>query len=141
VPDAHVLHLGDNAAFALGLLRLFDETHDTSHLLRARALAAFVIRELRDPTTGGFFESTVDPDAVGVFARRRVSFEDNGMAVRMLAKLVTLGQEPNPEELSAVMEEAVAALARPEAIQAQGRMLGAFLLAMEEAKSARTLLR
>jgi uncharacterized protein YyaL (SSP411 family) len=139
VPDARVLHLGDNAAFAFSLLRLYEATHDASYLARAQEIASFIMRELRDPETGGFFEATVDPDAVGVFARRRVSFEDNVLAVRVLAKLIRLGKEASVRELEIAMGQALAAILRPEEIKAQGRMLGGLLLALEEARAARAL--
>jgi uncharacterized protein YyaL (SSP411 family) len=133
-PDAHVLHLGDNAAFALGLVRLHEATHDASYVARARTIADFMMRELRDSDTGGFFESTLDPDAVGVFARRRVSFEDNVLALRLLAKLARLGPEVGRSEERSAIERTLRAIARPEAIKAQGRMIGGFLLALEETR-------
>jgi uncharacterized protein YyaL (SSP411 family) len=93
-PDAHVLHLGDNAAFAWGLLRLYEATHDAAYAARAESLMAFVTKELADPESGGFFASTVDPDAVGVFSHRRVSFEDNVVALRVVSKLARIRGTP-----------------------------------------------
>jgi uncharacterized protein YyaL (SSP411 family) len=140
-PDARVLHLGDNAAFGLGLLCLYEATHDASYLARARAIADFMMKEFRDRGTGGFFESTEDPDAVGVFARRRMPFEDNVLTLRLLAGLVRLGGEAERGEDQAAIDQALRALARPEGIKAQGRMIGGLLLALEETRAARHLAR
>jgi uncharacterized protein len=133
-PDAHVLHLGDNATFAWGLLRLYDATTDKSYLTRAEAIVDFLNRELADPESGGFFASSIDPDAVGVFSRRRVSFEDNVVALRVSAKLARI---EGTAESRAAVDRVLRAVAVPEGIKAQGRMIGEFLLALEEAKAAR----
>jgi uncharacterized protein len=138
-PDAHVLYLGDNAAFAFGLLRLYEASHDASYLSRARAIVDFMLKELRDPETGGFFESTRDPDAVGIFARRRVSFEDNVLALRLLAKLVRLVPETERAGERVAIDQTLRAVARPEEIKAQGRMIGEFLLALEETRASRSV--
>jgi hypothetical protein len=140
-PDAHVLHLGDSAAFGMGLLRLYEATHDASYLARAQALADFMMNELRDHGTGGFFESTEDPDAVGVFAHRRMPFEDNVLALRLLAGLVRLGAEAERTEEQAAIDQALRTLLRPEGIKAQGRMIGGLLIALEETRAARRLVR
>jgi uncharacterized protein YyaL (SSP411 family) len=136
-PDAHVLHLGDNAAFGWGLLRLYEATHDAQYLSRAQAIADFMAKELADPDSGAFFASTADPDAVGVFSRRRLSFEDNVMALRVLAKLAKISGTP---ESRATVDRVLRGVVRPEGIKSQGRMIGDFLLALEEAKTARAAL-
>ena len=133
-PDSHVLHLGDNASFAWGLLRLYDATGDRAYLGRVESIVGFLDKELSDPTSGGFFASSVDPDAVGVFARRRVSFEDNVAALRLLAKLSRI---LGTAESRVAVERQLRAVAVPERIKAQGRMIGDFLLALEEAKATR----
>jgi hypothetical protein len=76
----------------------------------------------------------VDPDAVGVFSRRRLSFEDNVMALRVLAKLARIGGSP---ESRAAVDRVLRAVAQPDGIKAQGRMIGEFLVALEEAKVSR----
>jgi uncharacterized protein YyaL (SSP411 family) len=134
-PDAHALHLADNAAFAWGLVRLYEATHDPAYLQRARAITAFMLKELADPESGGFFASSVDPDAVGVFAKRRVPFEDNVVALRMLARLVRI--DPNAVPERAAIDRVLRAVTRPESIKSEGRMIGNFLLALEETKGVR----
>jgi uncharacterized protein YyaL (SSP411 family) len=136
-PEAHVLYLADNAAFAWGLLRLYEATHEATYLDAAGRIGDFMLRELVDPESGGFFASSEDPDAAGVFTRRRVSFEDNVTAIRVFAKLVRWGVEGRREADRAAMDRALRAIARPEEIQERGRMIGDFLFALEETKGAR----
>jgi len=135
-PDAHVLHLADNAAFAWGLVRLYEATHEAAYLGHARAMADFMMRELRDPESGGFFASSADPAAVGVFATRRVPFEDNVVALRLLARLAHVSPQGGSEYRSAI-DRVLRAVARPEAIKSEGRMIGNFLVALEETKGVR----
>ena len=96
-----------------------------------------MLKELVDPDSGGFFASSVAPDAAGVFARRRVSFESNVAAIRVLAKLVRAGPEARRRDERAAIDRALRAIARPEGIRAEGRMLGDFLLALEATKGVR----
>jgi hypothetical protein len=136
-PDAHVLYLADNAAFAWGLLRLHEVTLSAAYLDTAQRIADFMLKELVDPESGGFFASSADPDAAGVFARRRVSFEDNVAAIRVLSKLVRVGPEARREAERTAIDRALRAIARPEEIAARGRMIGEFLFALEETKGVR----
>jgi uncharacterized protein YyaL (SSP411 family) len=136
-PAAHVLHLADNAAFGYALLRLYDATHDVAYRDAAEKLAVVLQRDFVDPVSGGFFGSTVDPDAVGVFAHRRVPFEDNVTAIRFLVKLAREGRDDARAGYAAAAERALVAIARPEEIRGQGRMLGDFLLALEDVRRLR----
>ena len=83
--DGRVLYLADNAAFGFALARLYEATHDPQLPRARRAHRRFLARDLATREGGGFFASTPDPNAVGVFAARRKPFEDNVMAVRFLA--------------------------------------------------------
>ncbi len=136
-PDAHVLYLADNTAFALGLLGLYEVAPSATYLDAAQRIADFMLKELVDPESGGFFASNADPDAAGVFARRRVAFEDNVAALRVLAKLVRWGPEGRREAERSAIDRALRAVARPEEIAARGRMIGEFLSALEETKGIR----
>jgi uncharacterized protein YyaL (SSP411 family) len=136
-PAAHVLHLADNAAFGYALTRLFETTHTDAYRDAAEKLAAFILRDLADPTSGGFFASSVDPDAVGVFSRRRVPFEDNVMALRFLTKLASVAKPESRAGFAAAAERTLVAVARPEDIRKQGRMIGDFLLALEDVRRLR----
>ena len=135
---AHVLHLADNAAFGFGLMRLYEATKDVACRTEAQAMAELMIHALADPDTGAFWSASKDPDAVGVFARRRVPFEENVMAIRLMVRLARLGPEAERSRYAAVAERALQGIARPEDIRGRGRMIGDFLLAVEEVKGLRT---
>jgi len=129
--DAKVLYLADNAAFGLGLARLYEATGDPRWRAEAERIADFILADLVDEASGGLFASTVDPDAVGVFATRRIPFEDNVMALRFFARL-----EPTPR-LRTAIGRILRAISTPDEIKARGRMLGDYLLALEETKGRR----
>jgi uncharacterized protein YyaL (SSP411 family) len=133
------LYLSDNAAFAWGLLRVAEVTKDDrprseGWIARARGIADFMLAELADESGGGLFGSTIDPDAVGVFATRRVPFEDNVTALRALARLARVTADVR---YKAAIARILRAISVPEEIKARGRMLGDYLLALEETKDVR----
>jgi uncharacterized protein YyaL (SSP411 family) len=136
-PQAHTLHLADNAAFGYALARLFEVTHDAATLSAAEKIADLLAADLSDPATGALFGSTKDPDAVGVFAQRRVPFEDNVVAIRLLAKLATVGHEERRAGYRALAERVLEGVSRPEDIHGRGRMIGDYLLAVEDVKRLR----
>jgi hypothetical protein len=131
--DGRVLYLADNAAFGFALARLHEATRDPQPLEAARRIGDFIVRELADPD-GGFYASTPDTNAVGVFAVRRKPFEDNVMAVRLLARLAHL--LPSDAYRSAIAR-ALAVVGTREAIEDRGRMLGDLLLALDETRTVR----
>ncbi len=133
-PKPEVLYLADNAAFGLALMRLHAVTGKAEYLARAQALAAFLLKDLRDAQSGGFYAHTEDPSAMGVFTARRVPFEDNTVAVRFLARLAKAA--PTAQLVSAI-DGVLRALARPDQIKARGRFIGDFLLALEETREVR----
>jgi uncharacterized protein YyaL (SSP411 family) len=139
-PEA--LYLADNAAFGFALVRLYEVTRKAEHLQRALGIARFLVRDLADPgAAGGFFASTPDPNAVGVFAARRKPFEDNVMAVRFLVRLARLGQrdqstgDPSPQALREAVRRALPALLARQAIEDRGRMIGDLLLTLDEVRA------
>jgi uncharacterized protein YyaL (SSP411 family) len=131
-----VLYLADNAAFGFALVRLYEATKDRVWLERTRTIADFLVREMQDEDGGGFFASTADPDAAGVFAARRTPFEDNVMAMRMLARVAKL-DPARRAVFSRAIGRTIRAIATPEEIKGRGRMLGDFLLALEETEGVR----
>jgi uncharacterized protein YyaL (SSP411 family) len=139
--EARVLFLADNAAMAWGFVRLYEATKRVAHLEAARRLVAFMQKELGDAAGGGFFGATADPNAVGVFAIRRKPFEDNVLAARVMARIARATHERSPASDDAEYRAAIAgtlrAVATPDQIKARGRMLGDFLLALEETKGVR----
>jgi uncharacterized protein YyaL (SSP411 family) len=133
--DASVLYLADNAALGFGLVHLYEATHDPATLAVARGLADFVLRDLMDPRGGGFYASTPDPHAVGVFALRGKPVEHDAMAIRFLERLDRVA--PDARYADAV-ERALPIVTRPEAVEARGRFVGDVLLAIDEAPSRGT---
>jgi uncharacterized protein YyaL (SSP411 family) len=130
-----LLNLSDNAAFGLALMRLHAATKDRAYLDAATALGDFLLRELA-AEDGGFYAGTKDPDAVGVFAARRKPFEDNVTAIRMLARLARASKGADAKYTRAI-GGALRAIATPDAIKDRGRMIGDFLLALEETRGVR----
>jgi len=134
---AATLHLADNAAFGFALMRLYEGTGEHAWLEAAAKLADFMMRDLLDPVGGGFFGSTVDPDAVGVFAVRRKPFEENVMAIRFLGRLARATGAHADAPYETAIANALRAIATPDAIRARGRMIGDFLQALDETRGVR----
>lgn len=132
-----LLYLSDNASFGFALMRLYEVTKNVDWLRRARAVADFMKADLADEEGGGFFANTKDPDAVGILARRRVPFEENVMASRMLARLVRALPPTDAAPYRAMIDRTLRAISTPEQIADRGRMIGDYLLALEETKGAR----
>ncbi len=132
------LHLADNAAFGLALTRLYAATSTGAYLEAAERISDFLDRDLGDHERGGFYASTPDPAAVGVFAVRRKPFEDNVTALRFLARLARQTRRPDEKaRCQKAIAGTLAAIATPEAIKSRGRVLGDFLLALEETRGVR----
>lgn len=135
--SAAPLFLADNAAFGYALMRLFDVTGDRAWLATATSVFRFMKAELEDPISGALFANTRDEAAAGVFASRRVPFEDNVMALRMLARLARHDDPDIARDAREMIVRILAAISTPEEIKARGRMLGDYLLALEETRGAR----
>lgn len=129
-----VVYLADNAAVGFALMRLYQATRDAQYLDAAKSLAAVVTGPLQDARGGGFYASTPDPAAVGVFALRRKPFEDNVMAIRFLARLARVAPD---DATRAAIDHALSIVTTKAAIEDRGRMIGDLLLALEETKGVR----
>ena len=138
---AKQLYLSDNAWFGLGLMRVYEVTKNAEYLEKARSIADFMLAELTDEDSGGMFASTKDPDAVGVFATRRVPFEDNVTAVRLLSHLARAVPGAEAKKYSIAIDRLLRATSKPEEIKSRGRMVGDYLLALEESKGVRGVLK
>ncbi len=134
VAEAARIYLSDNVALGWGLVRLYEATNEPAWLEHAKRIAAFLGGDLFDERAGGFWASTLDPNAVGVFQVRRKPFEDNVLAIRFLARLA---KRTSSEAYRTRIAGALRAIATPDQIKDRGRMLGDFLLALEETKGAR----
>ena len=135
---AKQLYLSDNAAFGLALVRIYEVTRNAEYLKKARSIADFMLSgELTDDDGGGMFASTMDPDAVGVFAKRRVPFEENVAAIRMLSRLARAVPAVDAKKYELAIDRLLRAVSKPEEIKSRGRMIGDYLLALEESKGVR----
>ncbi len=132
--DEGLLYLRDQAAMMWGLLALYHATSEPRWLNEAQVLGDFMLESLQDPDDGGFWSHTPDPDAVGVFAQRRKPLEENGLAARALLRLHRYldgdGTEDSPYLEPA--RRALAAVGDPRDVRREGRIVGTYLLALEE---------
>ena len=109
--------LDDYAAYAQGLIALYDTTADIRWLDRARTMADQMIERFEDPDQGGLF-MTEQGDQKGLFVRPK-RFADgalpsgNAMALRVLAGLYARSGEPVYEDrANALVAAATAGLGR-----------------------------
>lgn len=128
------IYLRDQAASGFGLLMLFRVTGERRWLAVARERADFVLAHLTDPTTGAFWANTPDPAAIGALATPRRPLEENALAARLLLGIheqLDHGEGAStPYKTGA--ERALRALADPNNVEAEGRMIGGFVLALDE---------
>lgn len=132
--DAPVVFLADNAVFGFGLLRLHSITKDPALLEAAEGIASRLLKDLWDPAHGGFYAQSRDPDAVGVFQRRRMPLDENAWAVRFFARLARL---TGNARYTTALAWTLRAVMTPENIEDRGRMLGEVLLALGDARGVR----
>jgi uncharacterized protein YyaL (SSP411 family) len=128
------LYLRDNVAFGWALTRLYEATREPVWLERAKRIADFLGTDFFDEKGGGFWSSNADPNAIGVFASRTKPFEDNVLGLRFLARVA---KETPTEGYRRLIARTLRAVATPDRIKERGRMLGDFLLALEETKGVR----
>ena len=125
-----VYYAADAAAFGLALARLAEVTKGETSARYSDRAQAMMRRELRDETDGGYWANTPDPDAYGVFTHRRKPYFANVNAARLFAALGRLTSDPS---WGVSAGQALAAIATPTAIGERGRMIGSYLLALDEA--------
>ena len=131
-----IVHLSDNAAFAFGLLALGEASKDPSRVTQAARIVDAMLADVEDARGGGFFAHSKDPDAVGIFAVRRKPFEDNVVMLRVLARLARALPD-RAAKYKRTIDRTLRAMATPERVKERGRMVGDFLLALEETKDVR----
>lgn len=129
-----LLYLRDQAAMGRAVLALYRVTADERWLEHGKVLGALIVKRLQDQH-GGFYAHTPDPDAVGVFAERRKPLEENGLTARFLLLLDRHldGDGSKPTAYREAALRALATLGDPRTIAAEGRIVGTYLLALEEA--------
>ncbi|MBL8949385.1 MAG: hypothetical protein JNK82_01320, partial [Myxococcaceae bacterium] len=115
--------LADAAALGLGFARLAAATGDVQHAWAANRIAQVMVETFADAANGGaLYDSTPDPAAAGVFAKRQKPFVHNVVAARLLA---AVGE---PERGRNVL----AGISSPAKIDAEGAWVGEYLLAARE---------
>ena len=122
--------LADAAAMARALARLSEVSGDTKYRDRALKLATAMVTNFEDAKTGGLWESTVDGAAAGVFGRRERSFSHNVVAARAFAVLARITADLTHRDRA---RKILAAVASPRGLDEQGRWVGEFLVALDEA--------
>jgi uncharacterized protein YyaL (SSP411 family) len=121
-----VHHLADAAVLGFALARLGASSADGARFREAAAaIARFLEHELLD-TDGAFWGHTPDPNAFGVFAQRRKPFLGNVYAARLFAAI-------GGDDGLAKARRTLAAISRPDALRERGRMIGIYLVALDEA--------
>lgn len=125
-----VRYLADAASFGRGLARLGEITGDLTYTDAAEKIAAAMIADLEDPSDGGYWSHTPDPSAAGVFTRRDKPFVHNVTAARFFSLLAKIKKE---EGIQLRAKRALAAISTPRRLEKQGRMVGQYLLALDDA--------
>jgi len=128
-------YLADAAAFARALARLAEvsgATEGASYKEKALEVAAAMVKLFDDPKTGAMWESTIDPSASGIFARRERSFMHGVVAARAFATLARVTGDTAHRDRA---RKILAGIATPRGLDEQGRWLGEFLVALDEAGS------
>lgn len=125
--DQPLRYLADQAWMLRAELALHEATGEPRWLEAARRTAEALQVLAHDE--GGYYAHTEDPEAVGVFARRRRPTVDNAVAARGLIRLSRLTAE------AVHRERAIAALqsvSGAESLRRLGRKVGEYVMALEE---------
>jgi uncharacterized protein YyaL (SSP411 family) len=122
-------YLADAAAFGWGLTRLGIVTSETRYRDAAGRIALATAKNFGDAKSGGYFEHTMDPNAAGVFTQRQYPFVHNVTCARFFAEIAKQPGEASSQEKA---RRILAAVATARALDDQGRMVGDYLLALDE---------
>jgi hypothetical protein len=124
-----VRFLADAASFGRGLARLAQVTGDAHYKEAAVRVAKAMLSDFSDGDLGALWANTPDPAAAGVFARREKPFVHNVMAARFLG---TLAKVTGDKAHSDRGRRVLAAISSPRSLAERGRMVGEYLLALDE---------
>lgn len=123
--SSQVRYLVDSAAFGLAMVRLYEVTKDSVWRERAERLALSLEGRLVDTATGALWGQTTDVSAGGVFALRQRPFTANVQTARFYA---ALGGEFRSKAI-----RTLAGVSTARAVVGQGRMVGDYVLALDDA--------
>jgi len=140
--SAKVFHLADASHFGRGLVALFAATKDPALLSAALTIRDAMMRTMWDDDHGGFFAHTADPDAIGLFRRRRMPLDENAFAVRFLCALARLPapmrswafSDADAEAIKKAVALTLHAVLTADNLDDRGRMLGEVALAIADAR-------
>lgn len=127
--DASVRYLADAASFGRALARLAQVTGEATYREAALRVVTAMLKDLDDPRTGRLWGHTPDPAAAGIFARRDQPFAHNVMAARFLGALSRTTGDTAWRDRG---RRLLAAISTPRALADRGRMVGEYLLALDE---------
>ncbi len=125
-----VRFLADAACLGRALVRLAEVGRQPRYREAALRIGEWLTTALLDERNGAFYAHTPDPDANGVFSERRHPFAHNVSTARFFSALFRLTGN-DAWQLRA--RRILAAIATPAAIDERGRMVGEYLLALDEA--------
>jgi uncharacterized protein len=125
-----VRFLVDAASFGRACARLALVTREPRYRDAALRIASRMNAALLDASTSAYFAHGADPGASGVFSRPRRPFRHNVLAARFLT---ALSAATGDATFTAAARRTLAAIATPQALDGQGRVLGGYLLALHEA--------
>jgi hypothetical protein len=132
-------YLADAAAFGWGLVRLCAATYDGKYRVAAERIGEAAMKHFMDASNGGCLEHTADPNAAGVFTRRQQPFVHNVTCARFFAGLATPGLASgfdfDADAWRGRARQILAAIATPRTLDDQGRMVGEYLLALDDASA------
>ena len=125
-------YLADQAAMGRAMLALFRATGDRRWLDRSRSVADFMLHRLQDDRDW-FWAHTPDPNASGAFARPRAPLQENGLAARFLVELHRyVDNDGTKTPYIRAARRALLVLGDPSRVQAEGKIVGSYLMALEE---------
>ena len=122
--------LADAAAFARALGRLAEVSGEKVYKEKAVLVGDALVTNFVDAKSGGLWASTVDPNAAGVFGHREQPFTYVVAAARAFSTLSKITGDARWNERA---KKALAAIATPKGLEDQGRWVGEFLLALDDA--------
>ena len=123
-------YLADAASFGLALTRLAVITNNVKYRDAAKRIGLAAVKNFQYTKSGGYFEHTPDENAAGVFTQRQQPFVHNVTCARFFTGLAKVTGEPVWRDRA---QHILAAIATPRTLDNQGRMVGEYLLALDDA--------
>lgn len=123
--------LSAQAWFGTALLALYRASSDEQWLKRAEQLADTMLEKLYDNKTGGFFSSV--PDATASVIAPRKPLELNARAAHFF---YDLGIYTKNEKYTEIPEATIRAVAVPEILKREGKIIGETAMALEKLTAA-----